>query len=338
VSHSFIATANAVRYCGAEPVFVDIDHETYNMEPEGIVRSLSEDFQERDGNLWYKNLERLVVKGSPLHDQASPLGRLAAILVVHQVGMPADLERILPIARKHGIPVVEDAACALGSEIFLDGRTAWDKIGQPHGEIACFSFHPRKMITTGDGGMLTTNNTEYDQMFRLLRHHGMSVSDLVRHQSNTVILEEYLMTGYNYRMTDIQAAVGIEQLKRLPQLVRRRRALARLYSEALNGISGLQVSVEPTYARTNWQSYIVRLVKAADQKIVMKRLQAQGIEVRRGVMCAHMEHPYMKGWRLGSFPNSETVSASSIVLPLYYDMTDDDAMAVVQNLIETVDQ
>ena len=337
VTHSFIATANAVRYCSAEPVFVDIDPETYNMEPNDVVRSLAEDFQERDGNLWYRNVEGLIAKESPLYNQASPLGRLGAIMVVHQVGMPADLARILPVARKHGIPVVEDAACAIGSEISLDGGAVWDKIGRPHGEIACFSFHPRKVITTGDGGMLTTNNTEYDQMFRLLRHHGMGVSDLLRYQSNKVIFEDYVMTGYNYRMTDIQAAVGIEQLKRLPQILRKRRALARLYSQALNEIPWLRVPVEPSYARTNWQSYIVRLVKPADQKTVMKALQARGIAVRRGVMCAHMEHPYMNGWQPGNFPNSETARDNSIVLPLYPDMTEDDAMAVVQNLVEIMD-
>ena len=345
VSHSFIATANAVRHCGAEPVFVDIDPETYNMDPDDLEKCLHEDCEVREGKLFYRKVSELAVGESPLchlmeiqDSKINRFGRVAAILPVHQVGTPCDIARIIKIAAENSLPVVEDAACAIGSEISLDGGATWEMIGKPHGDIACFSFHPRKILTTGDGGMLTTNNNEYDQMFCLLRHHGMGVSDLLRYQSNEVIFEDYVMTGYNYRMTDIQAAVGIEQLKRLPEILRKRRALARLYSQALNEIPWLRVSVEPTYARTNWQSYIVRLVKPADQKTVMKALQARGIAVRRGVMCAHMEHPYMKAWQLGDFPNSETVRDNSIVLPLYPDMTEGDAMAVVQNLIETMHQ
>ena len=138
--------------------------------------------------------------------------------------LPCDMGCLVELGRRHGVAVIEDAACAIGSEILWDGR--WEKIGRPHGDVACFSFHPRKVISTGDGGMLTTRHPEWDQRFRLLRQHAMSVPDTVRHGSAQVIFESYPEVGFNYRMTDIQAAVGREQLKRLPEIVAERRVLA----------------------------------------------------------------------------------------------------------------
>src|SRR5262249_57136793 len=131
--------------------------------------------------------------------------RTRAILCVHQIGMPCNLPAILAVARRHGLKVIEDAACAVGSEILIDGE--WQRIGRPHGDLCCFSFHPRKIITTGDGGMVTTSRKDFDSSLRLLRQHGMSVSDSTRHHSNSVIFEDYLLVGYNYRLTDIQAAI-----------------------------------------------------------------------------------------------------------------------------------
>ena len=177
-SHSFIATANCVRYCGATPVFVDIDPDTYNIDPDRVAEAIT--------------------------------SRTRAIIAVHQMGMPCDLAALVAIADRHGIALIEDAACAAGSQIRMNG--GWDRIGKPHGRIACFSFHPRKVITTGEGGMLTTSDPELDRKFRLLRQHGMSVPDTVRHGSPQVIFEDYLAVGFNYRMTDIQAAVGRKQL------------------------------------------------------------------------------------------------------------------------------
>ena len=154
--------------------------------------------------------------------------------------------------------MIEDAACAIGSEIRWDGE--WERIGRPHGDIACFSFHPRKLLSTGDGGMLTTRDADLDAQFRLLRQHGMSVPDTVRHASSEVIFEEYPVVGFNYRMTDIQAAIGREQLKRLPALVARRRELAARVSDRRCGaVPGVAPTPEPEWARTNWQSYAVRL-------------------------------------------------------------------------------
>ncbi len=297
VSHSYIATANSVRYCGAVPVFVDIDPITHNMDPALI--------------------------------EAAITPKTKAILTVHQMGMPADLERILAIADAYHLPVIEDAACAIGSEILFCGR--WERIGKPHGVIACFSFHPRKVLSTGDGGMLTTNNSVYAEQFRLLRQHGMSVNDRVRHLANQVIFEEYNVVGYNYRMTDIQAAVGREQLRRLPEIIVARRQLAERYAQMLSAIPGIEVPVEPPYARTNWQSYPIYLPEWCDQRAVMQYMLDHGVATRRGIMCAHREKPY---WRQEGYhlPKSEYAQDRSILLPFYPQMTPDEQAYVVETL------
>ncbi|NNU67767.1 DegT/DnrJ/EryC1/StrS family aminotransferase [Rhizobium sp. WYCCWR 11152] len=300
VSHSFIATANAVRYCNAVPVFVDIEADGYNIDPSLI--------------------------------EAAITPRTKAILCVHQLGMPCDLRSIVEIGKRHQLPVIEDAACATGSEILWDGR--WEKIGKPHGDIACFSFHPRKVVTTGDGGMLTTANPEYDRKFRLWRQHGMSVTDAVRHGSKQVIFEDYDELGYNYRMTDLQAAVGREQLRRLPGLIAQRRRLAEQYCERLSSIPGLS-PVEPHWARSNWQSFCVRLPDAVDQRTVMQALLDQGISTRRGVMNIHLEGAYSdhSSHRAAtSLKRSVAAQRQTIVLPLYAQMTDLDIVRVVEAL------
>jgi dTDP-4-amino-4,6-dideoxygalactose transaminase len=296
VSHSFIATASSVRYCGAKPVFVDIDPGTFNMDPAPIESALSD--------------------------------RTRAILPVHQIGMPCDMPAITAVARRHGLPVIEDAACAIGSEIRWNG--AWEKIGRPHGDIACFSFHPRKLITTGDGGMLTTSNTGFDRQFRLWRQHGMSLPDTVRHSSTQVVFESYAELGYNYRMTDIQAAVGREQLKRLEAIVARRRYLAQRYTDGLGGM-GLGLPPEPDWARTNWQSYCVRLPEGCSQRTVMQALLDKGIATRRAVMCAHREPAYPAGsWSApGGLAESERAQDSALTLPLYHQMTEADQDRVI---------
>ena len=258
VSHSFIATANSIRYCGATPVFVDIEPDTFNLDPARLESAITD--------------------------------RTKAILCVHQMGMPCDLAQITAIAARHGLPVIEDAACAIGSEIRVGDR--WEPIGKPHADIACFSFHPRKVITTGEGGMLTTRNPEWDAQFRLLRQHCMSVPDTKRHASAEVIFEGYPAVGYNYRMTDMQAAVGCEQLKRLPEIVDKRRELAARYQTLLANIPGLTLPHEPDWARSNWQSYCVRLPESVDQKGVMQHMLDAGIATRRGIMCSHREGAY----------------------------------------------
>ena len=293
-SHSFIATANSIRYCGANPIFVDIDPSTYNIDPDRVLEAITP--------------------------------RTRAILVIHQMGMPCDLPTFSEIANRHGIALIEDAACATGSEILINGR--WEPIGRPRGQIACFSFHPRKVITTGDGGMLTTSNPKFDAEFKLLRQHGMSVPDAVRHGSPQVIFENYLVAGYNYRMTDIQAAIGLKQLERLPQIIARRRFLADRYAELLGNVEELRLPVEPEWARSNWQSYCVRLSERVDQKTVMQGLLDNGIATRRGIMCSHRELPYSDHQRAQNLRQSELAQDHCILLPLYTQMSEGDQTRV----------
>jgi len=313
VSHSFIATANCIRYCGARPVFVDVEATTLNIDASRL--------------------------------EAAVTPRTRAMLVVHQLGLPCDLAAILAIAGRRGIPVVEDAACAIGSEIRWNG--AWEPIGRPRGDIACFSFHPRKLVSTGDGGMLTTRSAEHDAAFRLLRQHGMSVPDTTRHASKTVIAESYPILGFNYRLTDIQAAIGREQLKRLPAIVARRRELAGRYHELLAGLPAMSRPVEPDWARSNWQTYTVRLGAGLDQRSVMQQMLDAGVSTRRGVMNAHREAAHPKGsWSCGpehdtcTCPGSgcrwlragEEAQDTGIALPLFHDLTDADQERVVAAL------
>jgi dTDP-4-amino-4,6-dideoxygalactose transaminase len=313
VSHSFIATANSIRYCGATPVFVDIQPTTFNIDPqliEGVITT-----------------------------------RTRAILCVHQLGMPCDMPAILDVARRHALPVIEDAACAVGSEILWQGT--WEKIGKPHSDIACFSFHPRKLLTTGDGGMLTTASSVWDQQFRLWRQHGMSVPDTVRHEAGRVMFESYIALGYNYRLTDIQAAVGRAQLRRLPEVVAWRRAQVQRYHALLTDIPGLELPTEPAWARSNWQSFCVRLPEGCDQQQVMQAMLDAGVATRRGVMCSHREPAYAhEPWRCGAgggscacrpgtcthLRHSEEAQEHTMTLPLFHDMTDTDQDIVAMAL------
>jgi dTDP-4-amino-4,6-dideoxygalactose transaminase len=246
--------------------------------------------------------------------------------------MPCDLARIVPIAEKHSIPLVEDAACALGSEIFWDGK--WERIGKPHGDVACFSFHPRKVVSTGDGGMLTSKHKDWDTKFRLLRQHGMSVTDAVRHSSHEIIFEAFPELGYNYRLTDVQAAIGREQLKRLPEMIERRRELASRYVTLLQNIPGLHLPTEPEWGRSNWQSYCVRLPAGAPQKKVMQLMRDGGIATRRGIMCVHREPAYEKEkWRAaGPLTQGERAQEECILLPLYHQLTDQEQQLVASQL------
>ncbi|HWR03150.1 MAG TPA: DegT/DnrJ/EryC1/StrS family aminotransferase [Humidesulfovibrio sp.] len=313
VSHSFIATANAIRYCGATPVFVDIEPGSFNMDPGLLQGALSP--------------------------------RTRAIVCVHQLGLPCDLAAITAIARNSGVPVIEDAACAAGSAILTDG--AEQRIGAPHGDIACFSFHPRKVITTGDGGMITTNNPDYDRQFRLLRQHGMSVSDQQRHHTSSVVFEDYPVLGYNYRLTDLQAALGREQLKKLPGFVAERRAIAARYVALLQGTPGLVLPEENSWARSNWQSYCVMLPQGVDQREVMQSMLDAGVATRRGVMNAHQEGAYPSGsWKCGvcgstqgcaqHLPNSERAHASGLMLPIFPGLGEDQQDHVAASLAEAL--
>ena len=315
VSHSFIATANAIRYCGAVPIFVDIKPETFNIDPALVEAAITE--------------------------------RTKAIVCVHQMGMPCDLSELSKIVRRHSLPLIEDAACATGSEVLWNGN--WEKIGKPHGDIACFSFHPRKVITTGDGGMITTSNSDYDSVFRLLRNHGMTMTTAQRNASKSMIPESYSRLGYNYRMTDMQAAVGREQLRRLSQIVERRRHLKANYDYLLREIPDIKIPTDTDWARSNWQSYCISLPANCNQQDIMDALAKEGVSSRRGVMCAHMTPAYrIETWSCGSplpeckhvdgicarLKHSEHAQDDTLTLPLYDSMTERDQEKVVHALFK----
>src|SRR5262245_39093310 len=304
VSHSFIATANVVRYVGARPVFVDVDPVNGNIDPALIEQAVG------------------------------PAAK--AILVVHQIGMPCDLPRILAIGRKYNVPVIEDAACAIGSEIRIDGE--WQKIGRPHGLIACFSLHPRKLVTTGDGGMLSTSDATLDCRFRLLRQHGMSISDRARHLSKAVVAESYECLGFNYRMTDIQAAIGRVQLQRLPAMIKERRIQAERYRELLQEIEGVGLPLEPAWAKSNWQSYSIRLTDRVDQSKFMQAMLDRGVSTRRGVMCSHREPAYAQHsdgrilFRATDLKNGEYLQDHAIIIPLFCGLTGEEQQAIADTI------
>ena len=302
VSHSFIATANVVRRSGALPVFVDIAPGGFNIDPQQLAAAIGPKTQ--------------------------------VILAVHQMGMPCDLAALAAIAETHGLPLVEDAACAIGSEILWRGD--WRRIGAPHGVIACFSFHPRKVLTTGEGGMVTTNDPDLAARMRRLRVHSIDVDADVRHRSG-VVTEQYAEPGFNMRMTDIQAAIGRVQLAGLPETIARRRALAAPYAQKLGAIAGIGLPQEPDWARSNWQSYCVGLPEGCDQYAVMRSLAAEGIASRRGILCAHREPAYPVGsWSCRSGPRtcdcaggacqrlaeSERAQDRAIQIPLFGAMLD----------------
>ncbi len=294
-SMSFIATANSIRHAGATPVFADVDPQTYNLDPAAA--------------------------------EAAITPRTRAIMPVHQIGLPADLDAFAVIAKKHGLLIVEDAACAIGS------RYRGQPIGA-YGNLTCFSFHPRKVITTGEGGMIVTNDAQFAERLRRMRQHGMTVSDTARHGAARVVIERYECLGYNYRMTDIHAAMGIEQLKKLDWIVERRREIAARYTRVLVGHPWLRPPRVPDYAEPNYQSYAVRLAEDAPivRNDVLQRLLDQGIDCRRGIMLAHAEAPYVDASPLGSLKRSETASARSLLIPLFPQMDEAEIQQVERAL------
>jgi dTDP-4-amino-4,6-dideoxygalactose transaminase len=305
VSHSFIATTSAIRYCGAVPIFVDVTPDTFNLDPSGLAVAITR--------------------------------RTRAILCVHQMGMPCDLRPILAFACARRLAVIEDAASAVGAEIRLN--ETWERIGRPHGDIACFSFHPEQVITTGDGGMLTTSNRNFDRLFRLWRQHGMSVPEPVRSGAAIVMFEDYPVLGYNYRMTEMQGAIGRIQLRRLSALIARRRALAERYHRLLDQVADLRPPSEPAWARSNWQRYCVRLPTGVAQRTVMQSMLESGVATRRGVMCAHLEPACANLPRRQPLTVSEQAQTECLLLPLFPQMTDleqDHAVVALQRAIASL--
>lgn len=298
-SMSYIASANAIRYVGANPVFADVETHTYNIDPVDAEKKIT--------------------------------ARTKAILIVHQIGVPANIDAFQKLCNKYGLKLIEDAACAAGS--MYKGK----KIGA-HSELVCFSFHPRKVISTGDGGMITTNRKDYYDRLRLLRQHAMSVNDRLRHESKRLIFEDHVELGYNYRMTDIQAAVGIKQLEKLDWIVAERRKIAAAYNAAFKNIDCISILTEPEHSYFNYQSYTIFLKPSCplSRNELMQALLDSGIASRRGIMTAHRETAYKNEYAGLHLLVSEDLQDRSIILPLYVPMTDVEINYIIETVLNLV--
>jgi dTDP-4-amino-4,6-dideoxygalactose transaminase len=292
-SMSFIATANAVWQCGATPVFADVDPRTFNLDPYSAERAIT--------------------------------SATKAIMPVHQLGLPADMNRFFSIADRHGLALVEDAACAIGA-------TYHSRPIGSLGPLACFSLHPRKVITTGEGGMIAVQDPDVAARLRQLRQHAMDVSDLARHGSRDVVIESYPERGWNYRMTDMQAALGLCQLGVLDEILGERRRLAERYTAAIEDIDFVEPPFEPGYAQRTWQSYAVTIADDApvDRNELMRLLLLDGVPTRRGVMAIHREGAY--GDVVVDLPNTDRASDTSLMLPLFAGLTDEQQDYVIDCL------
>jgi perosamine synthetase len=297
-SLSFIATANAVWHCGARPVFADIDPRTYNLDAAAAERAITP--------------------------------RTKAIMPVHQIGLPADMDAFLELAERYEVALVEDAACAIGAS--YRGRS----IGSL-GPLACFSLHPRKVITTGEGGMIAVQDPAVAERLRRLRAHGMDTSDLARHSAQDIVVEAYPERGWNSRMTDIQAALGLCQLQALDEILERRRVLAECYTAALERIPYIEAPYDPPYAERTWQSYCVRLAPGApiDRTELMRSLLRDGISTRRGVMAIHEEAAYASS-APADLPYTEAATRETLMLPLFPDLTEEQQDYVIERLAACV--
>jgi perosamine synthetase len=251
-----------------------------------------------------------------------------AVIVVDQGGVPADIDAIRAVCDERGIAIVEDAACAIGS-------TNRGRLVGSAAPFVAFSFHPRKLVTAGEGGMLTVEDPEVASRLRRLREHGMSVSAADRHTSDRLVFEEYLETGFNYRMTDIQAAIVRVQLTRLDRIIERRRALAARYQAAIADIAGLRAVADPDDGTTNFQSFWVLLDAdfGVGRDELMSRFLDAGISTRRGIMAAHLE-PACERFATRPLPVTETLTRNSIILPLYHELSEHDQDRVIDVLVE----
>jgi dTDP-4-amino-4,6-dideoxygalactose transaminase len=296
---SFIASANVVLYQGAKPVFVDVNPSTYNIDPEKI--------------------EEKVTK------------KTRAIIPVHLFGQPADMEPILEIAEPHDLYVIEDAACAHGAEYHKK------RVGGL-GDAGCFSFHPRKPITTGEGGMITTNDEEIARKARAIRSHGMGLETWERTKDMKLNLPSFSILGYNYRMTDISAAIGLIQMKRIDDAIERRIKVAKRFNEAITKIDGIKPPKVIEGVRHVYQSYVckVDLNKHSRDDIILG-LSKRGIAAQIGTQAMHLEPLYRQyGYKKGDFPGCEDAFFTTLSLPIFAEITDEQIDQVIDVILDII--
>jgi dTDP-4-amino-4,6-dideoxygalactose transaminase len=298
---TFVASANAVEYQKAKPVFVDIDIRTFNLDVEQL--------------------------------EAAITSKTRAIMPVHLFGLCSDMEPILKLAEKYNLAVIEDAACAVGS-------LYKDKHAGTFGALGCFSFHPRKPITTGEGGMIITDEADIAAQVEAMRSHGATVSDLERHKKGAFILPEHNILGYNYRMTDLQGAIGVQQLNKLDWILKRRIELAHKYDKAFEEIEGLTAPFVPEGYRHTYQSYVTLIEDSSpvSRDELALRLKSKGIDTRQGTHAVHALGYYKQKYNLSEqdYPMAWKADRQSLTLPLYPQMAEEEQEYVINSVREII--
>ncbi len=287
---TFPATANVVVQLGARPVLVDIDLDTFTMNVEDLRRKITK--------------------------------RTKAIIPVDAFGCAADFDPINQIAAEHNLPVIEDAATAIGTKYY-------DRFCGNLTSLGCFSFHPRKVITTGEGGMITTNNGELAERIRLLRSHGgVRTGNWYRYEA----------AGFNYRLSDVQGAIGVAQMEKLPMLVEKKRRMAVSLSERISEIPGVRLPTEPKWGGHIFQSYVIMLDQHLDRDRIVDQMKSGGVETTLGTYALH-DQPFFQrafGYRAGQLVNSHAAFTRTITLPLYPQLTEEDLDVIQARLQDAI--
>ncbi len=298
-SFTCMATANAIHHVGATPVFVEIDPRTFNLDPAHVEEAITP--------------------------------KTRGIMAVHQIGLSADMDELIRIANDHDLVIVEDAATALGGE--YKGKRI-GALGSP----TCFSFHPRKVITSGEGGMITTDDETFMEKARIVRAHGASISDLERHHAKGTIYASYPVVGYNYRMTDMQGVMGTIQMKKLPFMLQQRHRISHSYDELLSDIDEVETPYVPEALVHSYQSYLIRFHSESgiDRDGMIRQMAERGIACRHGIAPLHMEPYYRDLYGEMHLPVTEQVSRETMFLPIYPTMNEDEIDYVVSNLKELI--
>lgn len=296
---TFAASANCVLYCGGIPVFADIDPETYNIDPDDVRRKITK--------------------------------KTRAVIAVHYAGQPCAMDEIRAIAEEYGLLVIEDAAHALGADY------KGTRVGNIS-DMATFSFHPVKHITTGEGGMITTGSKELYERLKLFRSHGITRDRKRMSKFEGGWFYQQLSLGYNYRITDIQCALGISQMKKLDRYIARRKEIVSRYNDAFKDTDGIICPAQKRGCNNSWHLYVIQVL-GGRRKYVYDRLQAEGIQVNVHYIPVY-QHPYYRenGYRNTCCPNAEALYENIISLPLYYGLKDEEQEYVIQKVLEAIEE
>lgn len=334
-THSFIATANSIRHAFAEPFFIDNDPNSLNISHTALKNFLENKTYTSNNNLYLeKSLLKTIMPDhfSYLDKKHKEYGKIAAVMPVHQLGFPCDIVDIVSLSKIYGLAVLEDAACALGSSVLNPNGNTIEKIGKPHGDVACFSLHPRKIITSGEGGLITTNSPEIATKIKSLRQHAMLYTSFSKDATDLTPCKPYAKTGYNYRLSDIHASLAVTQFDKLPAIIEKRAQLLDLYRAGLIRVEGCSLYSFDEKITPNWQS--LPLIIDQDSPITAQQLslflKEKGISTRLGVTNIHHTSAY-KNHKF-ALSNAEEIEQRTILLPLYDSLTSEEINFVCQQL------